>query len=827
MKKYFVLFLAIGLVLVNCKKNDDDGVTPVVATEDPVEDPVVEDPVVETLADYPVQLFMWQAMNAYYFWQSDVPDLADSKLDLAEADFDLLFGDIDTYIMNFATIENNTISPNGRELSLTKQEGLSENPILISKVIERDGIKIGYLLYNSFIATYDEQLNDAFGEFKTAGVTELILDFRYNGGGRVSSAIQIASSVYGTKTDELFLKARYNDKIQSSFNPGDGEDNFFSTTLNDTPINALDLSRVYVIATGSSASASELVMNGLEPYVDVVHVGTTTVGKNEFSITFVDDRDNGFIYNADREANINPDNQWAIQPLLGRNENADGFSDYTGGLIPDHVLQEDITNLNNLGDPIEPLLALTLSVISGSTGKTNFEPIFPVDLISTSCSKNDDSIKAPGTVNPDPSAGVAVQDFMWKAMNFWYFWQADMPNLADDNFLSDNYVELTNQLSGISKSNGLEFGLVRFSGSDDIFGYVQYIITGSDASGKDIQRGEIFTGVNGQALNLTNYRGLLFGDSDTYTLNMASFVDGEITPNDKEVILTKQEGLAENPVFLDKIFEINGKKIGYIVYNSFTNEYDEQLNEAFGRFKSGGVTDLVVDFRYNPGGSVRTSTFISSMIYGTNTNDVFLKARYNDKYQKLLDDNNSETRRFFADKTGAGTAINTLNLSKVYIITTNGSASASELVINGLAPYLDVVQIGETTRGKNEFSVTMVDDRESDFGPYVYNAERKNQIKQGNNWAIQPLIGRNENADGFSDYTAGLVPDIVLEEDLENLGVLGDQNEPLLAKAIEQITGATGKRDFTVKTPARMMTNSKMFTPIKDNMYVTELPLIQ
>lgn len=485
-------------------------------------------------------------------------------------------------------------------------------------------------------------------------------------------------------------------------------------------------------------------------------------------------------------------------------------------------------------------------------------------LIIASCSKNDDSIKAPGTVNPDPSAGVAVQDFMWKAMNFWYFWQADMPNLADDkfantdegskaytefllleedpedffnnqlrfaddrfSFLSDNYVELTNQLSGISKSNGLEFGLVRFSDSDDIFGYVQYIITGSDASGKDIQRGEIFTGVNGQALNLTNYRGLLFGDSDTYTLNMASFVDGEITPNDKEVILTKQEGLAENPVFLDKIFEINGKKIGYIVYNSFTNEYDEQLNEAFGRFKSGGVTDLVVDFRYNPGGSVRTSTFISSMIYGTNTNDVFLKARYNDKYQKLLDDNNSETRRFFADKTGAGTAINTLNLSKVYIITTNGSASASELVINGLAPYLDVVQIGETTRGKNEFSVTMVDDRESNFGPYVYNAERKNQIKQGNNWAIQPLIGRNENADGFSDYTAGLVPDIVLEEDLENLGVLGDQNEPLLAKAIEQITGATGKRDFTVKTPARMMTNSKMFTPIKDNMYVTELPLIQ
>ncbi|MEP3209625.1 MAG: S41 family peptidase [Maribacter sp.] len=481
------------------------------------------------------------------------------------------------------------------------------------------------------------------------------------------------------------------------------------------------------------------------------------------------------------------------------------------------------------------------------------------------CSKGDDGIKAPGTVDPLPNAGVDVQDFMWKAMNFWYFWQADVPNLADDkfpnteegsktyteflqseadpadffnnklrysedrfSFFSDNYVELTNQLAGISRSNGLEFGLVKFQGSDDVFGYVQYIVAGSDASTKNIARGDLFTGVNGQTLTVNNFSELLFGDAATYTLNMAEFVNGEIAPNNEEVSLTKEEGLAENPVFLDKIFEISGQKIGYLVYNGFTNEYDEQLNEAFSRFKSGGVTNFVLDLRYNPGGSVRSSVFLSSMIYGTNTNDVFLKARYNAKYQALLEDDNQETRRFFADKTSAGTAINTLNLTKVYILTTSASASASELVINGLEPYLDVVQIGETTRGKNEFSVTMVDDRESNFGPYVYNPERKNQIKNGNSWAIQPLIGRNENADGFSDYTEGLAPDFELEEDLENLGVLGDQNEPLLAKAIEQITGdATGKRSFNVGTPIHMMTSSKMFKPLKDNMYVTRLPGIK
>jgi len=479
-----------------------------------------------------------------------------------------------------------------------------------------------------------------------------------------------------------------------------------------------------------------------------------------------------------------------------------------------------------------------------------------------SCSKSDDGIGIPRTVDALPDSGVDVQDFMWKAMNYWYFWQAETANLSDDkfpiteqgsidyteflksesnpedffnnklrfaedrfSFLSDNYVELTNQLSGISRSNGLEFGLVRFQGSDDVFGYVQYIVAGSDASSKNIARGDLFTGVNGQTLTVNNFRDLLFGEDASYTLNMADFVNGEVTPNNEEVSLTKIEGLAENPVFLDKIFEIEGEKIGYIVYNGFTNEYDEQLNDAFGRFKAGGITNLVLDLRYNPGGSVRTATFLSSMIYGTNTNDVFVRAKYNDKYQAILANNNRETRRFFADKTGSGTSINTLNLSKVYIITLSGSASASELVINGLEPYMEIIQIGDTTRGKNEFSVTMVDDRESDFGAYVYNAERKNKIKNGNTWAIQPLIGRNENADGFSDYTDGLVPDIELKEDLENLGVFGDQNEPLLAKAIEQITGTvSGKRDFTVNTPINDMTSSKMFKPMKDNMYITELP---
>lgn len=467
-------------------------------------------------------------------------------------------------------------------------------------------------------------------------------------------------------------------------------------------------------------------------------------------------------------------------------------------------------------------------------------------LILVNCKKNDDDL----IVGPDPlpNSNVDVQNFMWKAMNIWYFWQEEVPVLADNrftsaedyttylkgfsnpeqfyrsqllfsqdrfSFLNEDYKVLVQNFAGISKSNGLEFGLVRFSGSDDVFGYVRYIVPNSDAASKNIKRGDIFTGVNGQTLTIANYVSLLFGDSDTYTLNMATIANSTVTPNDQEVTLTKQEGLVENPVFLTKSFDINGQKIGYLVYNVFTRNFDEQLNNAFGQLKADGVTDLVLDLRYNPGGSVNSSRLLASMIYGTKTNDLFLRQRWNAKLQAQF--KASDLEDYFAEKTEAGTALNTLNLNKVYVLATRSTASASELLINGLDPYIDVVHIGTTTTGKNEFSITMVDDANNN---YLYNASRENRIKANNKWAIQPLVGRNENANGFSDYTAGLTPDIVLDEDLANLGILGDVNEPLLARAIQAITGTSAKRDYTVQFPVDLLTSSKMFTSGKDNMYL-------
>ena len=470
---------------------------------------------------------------------------------------------------------------------------------------------------------------------------------------------------------------------------------------------------------------------------------------------------------------------------------------------------------------------------------------FGVALLLTGCSKDDDNLSPTGS-------DLDTQDFMWKSMNLWYFWQADVDNLSDTRFSTDeeyteflrsesdpgsffddrlrfiedrfstyaeDYEEFTNFLSGVSKSNGLSFGLIALD-NDNVVGFVRYVTPNSDAASKDIMRGEFFTGVDGQTLNLNNYIDLLFGENDTYTLNMADLVNDTFTPNGKEVTLTKIENFQENPIFIVKTFDISGQKIGYIYYNRFLDEYDEELNNAFGQLKSQGVTDLVLDLRYNPGGSVGTTGLLASMIYSTNTNNLFLRQRWNPKIQEAFE---GSLERYFSAQTGEGTPINTLNLSRVFILTTGRSASASELLINGLDPYMEVIQVGTTTTGKNEFSITLVDDPRREGLPFVYTPSRESFINSDNRWAIQPLVGRNENSVGFLDYTSGFPPEILLEEDLDNLGVLGDPNEPLLARALEEITGISGKRDLTVRKPARPFADTDDFTPTRDNMYLDEV----
>lgn len=411
---------------------------------------------------------------------------------------------------------------------------------------------------------------------------------------------------------------------------------------------------------------------------------------------------------------------------------------------------------------------------------------------------------------------IEVQNFVWKGLNLYYLWQADVPNLADSKFknqaelnsflgiypkpenlfealrvdksidkfswMVDDYLELEGQLQGTTNNNGVEFGLsYKASGSNEIIGWVRYIIPNSNASTKDIKRGDVFYGVNGTQLTASNYQALLFGSNNDYILNLADINGGSFTPNGKTVALTKTV-LDENPIFLNKVIISGTHKIGYLMYNGFYANYDTDLNNAFGTLKSQGITDFVLDLRYNSGGSVQTATRLASMITGSYTGQVFAKQQWNAKIESYFAANDPESlKNFFTNKIET-TVINSVGMTKIYILTSKSSASASELVINGLKPYLTVVQIGDVTTGKNVGSVTLYDS--PTFG--------KDKRNPNHRYAMQPIVLKIVNAAGFGDYQSGLEPTFSLKESLSNLGVLGTSTDPLLNLAIAKITG-TGK----------------------------------
>ena len=416
-------------------------------------------------------------------------------------------------------------------------------------------------------------------------------------------------------------------------------------------------------------------------------------------------------------------------------------------------------------------------------------------------------------------ANYTVKDFIWRGLNQYYLWQPQQELLSDTRFspanatnpayvnflksfssnellfnslkyegdrfsyITDNYEELEEELQGALLSTGMEFGIAQLTDMNNIIiGYVRYVIPNSDAEKQGVKRGDIFLEVDGEKLSTENYQRLLRDNKNkSITFSFYTISDGGFQFSAHKII--SQHTLHENPILLHKILQKGDKKIGYLLYNSFLNRYDKELNEVFGTFKSGGVTDLVLDLRYNPGGSVQTAIYLASMIAGTDTQKLFVRQTSNPKMKGRW-----KSDYAFEDNI-AGTPIHSLKLSSVYILTSRQTASASELIINGLKPYLKVIQIGDVTVGKPLASITIKDTKNKD-----------------NKWAMQPIVLRSENANGFGAYENGIAPDIFLREQLGRLGVLGDENEPLLAKAIEEITGVPR---FTASTRSRRSTRTK------------------
>ncbi len=448
--------------------------------------------------------------------------------------------------------------------------------------------------------------------------------------------------------------------------------------------------------------------------------------------------------------------------------------------------------------------------------------------ILTGCFDDNDDV-------PKIASTQEINNFIWNGMNVFYLYKADVPDLANNrfssgqeytnflngfsspeaifealqsnidefSFLVEDYVTLELSFDGVTRNNGMEYGLIRYPNSPtNVFGYVRYILPGTDAETKGLKRGDIFNTVDGTQITDQNFRQLL--RPDNYTIGLATFDGTNVTPTNTSVSLVKVQ-YTENPVYMTKTINVGGNPVGYLMYNAFTADFDAQLNAAFAQFKSEGVTDLVLDLRYNGGGSVDSAIDISSMITGQFEGEIFTTEEWNVDRQEQFGETN-----LFDSKIRTGENINSLNLGRVYILTTGNSASASELVISGLNPYIPTIKIGDTTRGKFQASRTVYD---------TDNYGRRGAERAGHTYAMQPLVLKSINAVGFTDYFDGFAPDILLEEDFSNLGVLGNENEPLLKAALDHIMGIKNSGKYNVQQ-LENIGSSKMFLPNYQRMYI-------
>ncbi len=395
---------------------------------------------------------------------------------------------------------------------------------------------------------------------------------------------------------------------------------------------------------------------------------------------------------------------------------------------------------------------------------------------SFACDPKEDPVPA----NPE----LEVKEAIFASMSEWYFWNEELPATVDYSKYTSNealldaivfkpldrFSYLTTQEafnnSFVGRNAGHGFGFA-FAADEKL--YISFVFDESPAGKDGWKRGWEIVQINGKAIaeykTASGSYDFKLGNPDPGISNsfMFKLPDGSTT--------TRTNVKAEyqsNSVLEKKVFDLGGKKVGYWVYQSFkatagvSPTKSTEVDASMEFFQNQGIQELIIDLRYNGGGSVAVAEQICNyLIQGSNSNKLMYTNKLNSLKTKL-----NTSRNFYK--------IGSIDLDRIIFITSRGSASASELVINSMTPYLGVVLIGDNTYGKPVGS----------FPLSSYNTTLKNNDVElvPITFAIANSAGKAEYFDGFpADFSVGDSPQYPW----------GDERDLRLAAALSYLQNGT------------------------------------
>lgn len=376
---------------------------------------------------------------------------------------------------------------------------------------------------------------------------------------------------------------------------------------------------------------------------------------------------------------------------------------------------------------------------------------------------------------------ISSKTWMYEVMQQNYLFYEDLPNEDGLNFFQTPEAFLNSVVSGKDKKNGYTFSHIdsvatRATSDYPCFGFegamvrtsggnyairVLYTEKESPAEKAGLKRGDWIIAADGQSIKGTDYTTYIKAPQKSYTFTLGEYKGDNFDTLSTRIVMPQPEYVTINNLLKSSIVSSGTRKAAYLLYNSFGEEDEKELQAALMSLAAEQPNDVILDLRYNPGGYVHTSAALASMLAPAEAiGKTYIDLLFNDKRTE------KQTITFDASHQVGGAPYTYENL---YILTSPQTASASEAVINGLKPYLKgrIFQVGTATFGKN-------------IGQELYNSEEAPQLDF---WLTTFYLA---NAEGFYDYfDNGLPADYTVEEDLTGkLAELGTADDLLLAPVL-------------------------------------------